>query len=246
MVRPFRADLHIHSCLSPCGELEMTPRSIVRVSLEKKLDMIAVCDHNSAENVRGVRQAAQDTDLTILAGMEVTTAEEVHLLGFFDEEAQAISFQDIVYAHLLPGQNDEDLFGMQVVANAEDEVEAIVDKLLIGGTTLSLEETIAHIHRLGGLAVASHIDRESFSFVGQLGMIPEDLDLDAVEISPLNQIGEVKNIPGAERFPAIASSDAHRLEDIGCVTTSFLMDEASVHAMRKAFRCIDGCRILDA
>ena len=141
----------------------MTPQSIVRVCQENKVDMIAICDHNSAENVKSVQRAAEGTGLSVLAGMEITTEEEVHLLAIFDDEAHVTRLQTIIYEHLLPGENDEDLFGMQVVANERDEVESIVNKLLIGGTTLSLEEAVEKIHELGGLAVPSHIDRESFS-----------------------------------------------------------------------------------
>ena len=244
-LRPIRADLHIHTCLSPCGELEMTPRSIIRVCKEKSIDMIAICDHNTAENVKGVQKAAEGTEITVLAGMEVTTAEEVHLLALFDEADRIEKFQDEVYTHLLPGENDENLFGIQVVANELDEVETVVHRLLIGGTTLTLEDVIDKIHELRGLAIASHIDRESFSLVGQLGMIPDNLAIDALEVSPLNDIENVRReIPGATRFPLVTSSDAHRLDDIGKVMTTFLLEEATLEEIGLALKNIKGRRIL--
>jgi len=246
MLRAIRADLHVHTCLSPCGELEMTPTAIVHSCLEKGIDLIAVCDHNSAENVSGVRKAAEKTKLTILPGMEVTTEEEVHVLAIFDKEEQSLSLQEDVYSHLLPGENDEDLFGLQVVANELDEVEKILHKLLIGGTTLSLDFLIERIHGLGGLAISSHIDRESYSLVGQLGMIPDDLAMDALEVSPLGDVKEVRDhTSGAERFPLITSSDAHRLNEIGKVSTVFNMGAPTVEEIRKAFKNIDGRSILD-
>lgn len=246
MLRLVRADLHVHTCLSPCGELEMTPRAIVRACQERKIDMIAVCDHNSAENVRGVRRAAEGTDLAVLAGMEVTSAEEVHVLAIFDEVGRATALQEIVYEHLVPGENDEDLFGIQIVANELDEVDGIVKRLLIGGTTLSLEDLIAKIHEIGGLAIASHIDRESFSLVGQLGMIPEDLSVDALEVSPLGDINDIKSrIVGAERFPLITSSDAHRLDEIGKAITTFYLSEVTVKELAMAFQNQEGRKILD-
>jgi predicted metal-dependent phosphoesterase TrpH len=223
----------------------MTPRSIIRVCQEKSIDMIAICDHNTAENVKGVRKAAEGTGLTVLAGMEVTTAEEVHLLALFDETNRVEKLQDEVYAHLLPGENDENLFGIQVVANELDEVESVVNRLLIGGTTLTLEDVIDTIHGLGGLAIASHIDRESYSLVGQLGMIPDDLAVDALEVSPLNDIENIRReIPGASRFPLVASSDAHRLDDIGKVMTTFLLEEATLEEIGMALKNIKGRRIL--
>ena len=150
MLRAIRADLHVHTCLSPCGELEMTPTAIVHACLEKGIDIIAICDHNSAENVPGVKKAAEKTRLTVLPGMEVTTEEEVHVLAIFDQVEQSLSLQEEVYNHLLPGENDEDLFGLQVVANELDEVETILNKLLIGGTNLSLDTLVERIHGLGG------------------------------------------------------------------------------------------------
>jgi PHP family Zn ribbon phosphoesterase len=246
MLRLFRTDLHVHTCLSPCGELEMSPVRIVEVCRDRGIDVIAVCDHNSAENVKGVRDAAEGTELTVLAGMEVTTAEEVHVLSIFDSVEQAMRLQEEVYARLLPGENDEDVFGLQVVANASDEVEGIVKKLLIGGTTFALDELVERIHDLEGIAIASHIDRESFSLIGQLGFMPDDLDMDALEVSPRGSVEEIRNrIPGSDRFPFITSSDAHRLEELGRASTTFLLEEGTVGEIRKGLCRVDGRRIVE-
>jgi predicted metal-dependent phosphoesterase TrpH len=245
-VRPFRTDLHVHTCLSPCGELEMTPQAIVRKCGEKDIRMIAVCDHNSAENVSGVQKAAAGTNLTALAGMEVTTAEEVHILAIFDDEKQALELQDIVYTHLVPGKNDEELFGIQVVSNENDEVKDIVDKLLIGGTTLPLDHVIDIIHQIGGLAIPSHIDRESYSLLGQLGMIPESLKADALEVSAHGDIQNIRqHVSGSDRYPIITSSDSHRLSDIGKASTFFYLAEPTIGEIRKAFQSQDGRKILE-
>jgi len=246
MLRTFRVDLHVHTCLSPCGELEMTPSAIVRACGERGIDIIAICDHNSAENVKGVRRAAEETDLVVLAGMEVTTTEEVHVLSIFDNEEQVLKLQEEVYDCLLPGENDEELFGLQVVANERDEVDGVVKKLLIGGTTLSLNELVERIHDLGGLAIASHIDRESFSLVGQLGFIPEDLAVDALEVSQFGNVGETRDqIPGVDRFPLITSSDAHRLDEIGRVTMTLLFAKATVDEIRMSLKGVEGRRIIE-
>ena len=115
MLRAFTADLHIHTCLSPCAELEMSPSAIVKTAAENGIDIIAITDHNSAENVVAAKKAAEDTDLTVLAGMEITTSEEAHILALFDDIESSIKLQDIVYEHLLPGENDEKRFGEQIV-----------------------------------------------------------------------------------------------------------------------------------
>ena len=246
MLRAFRADLHVHTCLSPCGELEMTPKAIVRTCREKGIDVVAICDHNSAENVVSVRRAAKNANLTVLPGMEVTTAEEVHVLAIFNREDQALALQKWVYEHLLPGENDEDLFGLQVVANELDEVDAIVNKLLIGATTLPMNPLVDRIHTLGGLAVASHIDRDSFSVISQLGFIPDDLAVDALEISPRASTATIRmQIPGVERFPLITSSDAHRLDEIGKACTTFFLPEATVGEIRKGLQGAEGRKIVE-
>ena len=177
------ADLHIHTCLSPCATLDMTPRKIVEQAQKRHLEIIAITDHNSAENAGSVMAAAQDTGLCVIPGIEVTTSEEAHIVGLFENPSDALSMQTLVYDHLQPGENDDDLFGMQVIANAFDEVEGMNRRLLIGATNLGLNEVIDAIHKLNGLAVAAHIDRQAFSIISQLGFIPEGLDLDAVEIS---------------------------------------------------------------
>lgn len=240
MLQRIRADLHVHTCLSPCGELEMSPRKIVAKCMEEGLNAIAVCDHNTAENVIAVIRAARGQDLTVMPGMEIATSEEVHILGLFDEIEQALTLQGKVYGHMLPGKNDEDLFGIQVVSNEFDEVEEIVDRFLIGGTTLPIETVVETIHDLGGLAIASHIDREVNSLLGQLGFIPENLAVDALEVSALGNAESIKQIPGVDRYPIVRSSDAHRLSEIGRATTVFEVERLTIAEMRLAFMQMEG------
>ena len=230
-----RADLHVHTCLSPCGELEMTPVHIVERCKELGIGLIAVCDHNTAKNVQGVTAAAERTDLKVLAGMEVTTEEEVHILAIFDTTEQALELQKEVYGHLQPGENNDELFGMQVVANELDEVEAFEYRLLIGSTTLPLEEAVGIIHSIGGLAIASHIDRPSYSLIGQLGIIPDDLMLDGVEVSAKGDMEAMLNYPGVNRFPIIRSSDCHSLKDMGQAWTDLTLADLTVAELKMAF-----------
>jgi predicted metal-dependent phosphoesterase TrpH len=238
-------DLHIHTCLSPCATLDMTPRKIVKVAGMKDLGMIAVTDHNSAENVAATLRAAAGTDLCVIPGMEIATAEEAHIVALFDDVASAVSMQQLVYDHLPPEENDEDLFGIQVAANEFDEVEEINTRLLIGATTLGVEAVVSAIHQRGGLAVAAHIDRESFSVVGQLGFIPPDLALDALEISRRVTLDAAR-----ERFPEYAgytflpASDAHDLDEIGTNPTRVLVAEPKMSELRLALAGKDGRRVV--
>ena len=191
MLRNFKADLHIHTCLSPCTDLDMSPQAIALQAKRREIDILGICDHNSAENVPAVMRAADQFAIRVLPGMEVTSQEEVHVLALFDELEPALALQEIVYANL-PGENDEEAFGMQVVVNAEGEVLHFNPRLLIGASTLSIEEVTDHIKALDGLAIASHIDREGFSLLGQLGFVPEHLALDALEISPRISLEEAE------------------------------------------------------
>ncbi|MCF8146439.1 MAG: PHP domain-containing protein [Deltaproteobacteria bacterium] len=223
-LRVLLADLHIHTCLSPCATLDMTPCKIVKAALKKRLDIIGITDHNSAENTAAVMAAARGTGLTVIPGMEITTSEEVHIIGLFEDIDGALAMQTLVYDRLQPGENDEDLFGMQVVANEFDEVEGMNTRLLIGATRMHIDQVIDGIHHMKGLAVAAHIDREAFSVLGQLGFIPEYLNLDALEISRRMTLGQGRRLfSHIEGFPFITSSDAHDLEDIGTRPTAFRM-----------------------
>jgi hypothetical protein len=242
-MRAFRADLHIHTCLSPCAELEMSPRGIIRTASEKEIDILGVCDHNSAENVPAMRDAAKPFRISVLAGMEVTSQEEVHVLGLFDSLDSALGLQEIVYAHL-PGENDEDVFGLQPVVNEQGEILRFNEKLLIGATTLALEEVVSLIRSHGGLAIASHIDREGFSIIGQLGFIPEGLPLDALETSPAMPVETARQKFGS-RLPLTPASDAHRLEEIGRASTSFWLVEGTVAEIRKALVRQDGRKVMN-
>jgi hypothetical protein len=154
----------------------MSPRSIVENSLERGLDLIAVCDHNSAENVGAAIRAGRRMGLSVLAGIEISSREEVHSLAIFDEEEQALQMQDLIYQHMR-GTNRPELFGDQVVVNEFDEVEGFNDRLLIGAVQLDLKDIVKKVRSFGGLSIASHVDRPSFSVLSQLGFFPDGIRL---------------------------------------------------------------------
>ncbi len=242
MLKEFRADLHIHTCLSPCGSLKMSPANIVKEAGHHHLDIIGICDHNTAENVAALTDAARKTNITVLPGMEITSREEVHLLALFDRIPPVLRLQEIIFDHL-EGENDSDAFGMQVVVNAKGEVLDFNPRLLIGATSLSLETLTAHIHNLKGLVIAAHINRESFSLIGQLGFIPPDLPLDALEISPDMPLQAAREKYSA-LFPVVCFSDAHEPEDIGKSSTVFRMKTGTIQEITKALRKQEGREIV--
>lgn len=235
MLRCFQADLHVHTCLSPCADLTMSPMRIADRARSEKLDMLGICDHNSAENVRAAARAGREKGVTVIPGLEVTTAEEVHIMALFQCPENALKLQRVVYRMLPAGGNKPELFGDQIVANELDEVEGYNPRLLSAATGLTVEELVAKIHELGGLAILSHVDRETNGIIGQLGFIPDGLAADAVEISSVDRLAQTRERnPEIGRYPVIADSDAHFLTDIGKTRTIWTLAEPSFSEIRLA------------
>jgi len=245
MLRTFRADLHIHSCLSPCGDEGMRPQAIVHQALAAGLEMIAICDHNSAENVAAFVSAGSARGLTVLPGMEITSKEEIHLLALFDRPEECMALQELVYQNL-PGENVEEVFGSQTVINERDEAIGINRKMLIGATLLPLERIVSVVGSLQGITIASHIDRQAFSILGQLGFIPEGVPLDGLEISRRTSKEEAKErFHSYQRFSFVRFSDAHQLGDIGKNFTHFLLEKTSSEEVRLALHHREGRRVVE-
>ncbi len=198
--------------------------------------MIGICDHNSAANVPAVKKTAEREGLGVIGGMEVTTKEEVHILALFGSDEQLFSLQEIVSENL-HGTNDEKLYGEQVIVNEHEEVVGFSKKLLIGATDITIDKLVELIHERDGLAIAAHVDREGFGIIGQLGFIPADLPLDALELAdPANR----SMIPCEHRGGVITSSDSHRLETIGNRFTTFVMHKMSFEEIRKSLSGDEG------
>ena len=245
MLKHFKADLHIHSCLSPCSDWDMSPKKIVAKSLERQLDLIAICDHNTAENAAATSREGTRQGIVVLPGMEICSREEVHLVTLFKKIEDALKMQELIYTHL-PGKNQPEIFGHQVVADEHDQVLGENPRLLIGATQLSLHDIVEKTHHLGGICISSHVDRPSYSLMGQLGFIPEDLHLDAVEVSyrvPLDKA--LSEVPGIKDYPCVTASDAHFLRDIGKVWTEFILAAPTLEEIRMALAGTEGRRILN-
>lgn len=241
MLKQFKADLHIHTCLSPCADIEMSPKAVVKAACERGLDMIAVTDHNSAENVSAVMRAAEGSGLAVFAGMEVSTIEEVHILAIFEKPEGALKLQDVVYNKLMPGMNNTEFFGEQVVADEEDNVLGFNNRMLISAASITARSLVDTVHALGGMAIASHIDRDGFGIISQLGFIPDDCMLDALEFSPKISFDKAQELFGNySNFTWISSSDAHRLADIGKRSTAFTIEAPAFTELEYALKNING------
>jgi hypothetical protein len=210
---------------------------IVKQAKKVGLDMIGICDHNSAENVTAVVKAGVREGLPVIGGIEITSCEEVHILGLFNTEQDLMHLQDIVYDNL-SGENREQFFGPQTVVDEWDHVLGTNHRLLIGATALTVEQIVKAIHNRSGLAIASHVDRERFSLIGQLGFIPKGLELDALEVSTPSSIKQGYD------YPVVTFSDAHFLEDIGKSYTHFMIEDVSVDEIKKALHNEMGRRII--
>jgi len=204
------ADLHIHSCLSPCGDMDMTPNNLVNMSYIKGLDAIAVCDHNTTGNLPACKAVADECGILFIPGMELETREEVHMLCLFPELDAAMEFGKWVYPYLPDVLNQADFFGPQVVMNKDDEPIDTEPKLLIQSTLLSINEAAEQCRSFGGVPVPAHINRTSNSVLCNLGFIPDDLAFTSVEIYP----GIPVNGVDLSRYHIVCSSDAHNLMNI--------------------------------
>ena len=204
------ADLHIHSCLSPCGDDDNTPCNIAGMAKLKGLDIIAVTDHNTARNLPAAQEVCQAYGLLLVPGMEITTREEVHLLGYFPTVETALEFGKLIKAHLPQKKNKPSFFGNQRVMNSDDEQIDEEDALLIGATDFSLHEATMRVLEFGGVPVPAHINRGSHGLLVNLGFMPEDYFYTTVEMWNLLPCDE-KALRGRH---VLHSSDAHYLGDI--------------------------------
>lgn len=219
----------------------MLPTKIIAQAKRRNLDAIGISDHNAAENVRAVRHAGTREGMPVLGGIEITSNEEIHVLAFFDEDRDLFNMQAVIYEHL-QGENDEEVLGEQLIVDSEDRLAGSNGRLLIGATELSIDAIIDQVHDLGGIAIASHIDKEVFSITSQLGFIPQDIALDALELSPHALRSETKY--QELKFPLFTFSDAHYLDDIGESSTRCVIAEASVRELKKAITGVEGRQIL--
>ncbi len=242
------ADLHIHTVLSPCASRQMRPRAIVREAMEKGMAMIAVCDHNSAGNILAVRTASEALGgPAVIAGMEITTREEVHVLGFFPNEAAAAgaacevqeglpAWKPLLATTSQAGRRAPE----QELVDAEGNITGIESKMLASASLFSLCDAVMLIHRHGGLAVAAHMDRRSFSVPGQLGFLPPDVAFDGLEVSAAGaRKGRAEEFR-AHGLPILCSSDGHFLTDIGTGFTVINLSEPGFDELALALRGIDG------
>ena len=213
-MKSYLADLHVHTVLSPCADVEMIPPLIVEEALNRKINLIAITDHNSSANIQSVQKAALGTNLVVLPGMELQTREEVHVLCLFASIEQVNDWQQIINACLPPIENRPDYFGEQFIVDSVGDFIQREPRLLITSTSLTFDDACQKVHDLGGLFIPAHIDRQAFGLLANLGMVPTNVQVDALELSSHAQVDHIlSKYPQIAGYTLIQDGDVHRLAE---------------------------------
>lgn len=229
-------DLHLHSCLSPCGDDEMTPWNLVGMACVNGLSLIALTDHNTTRNVPEAIEAGKEYGVAVLPGMEITSKEEAHILGYFPTLEDALAAGEEVYEHLPAIENDPSLFGNQLIKTNGDQDGGILTKLLINATSLSVDEVEELVKRHNGITVPAHINRGHNGMIGALGLMPFLPQFPIVEVAAGL---ECPAYATKGRFQ-LHSSDAHRLEDVQGPVFSLPLEEPTPQAAFRFLKAIYG------
>ena len=208
-------DLHMHSCLSPCGDMDMTPNNIAGMAMSKGRNIIALTYHNSARNTPSLLKWAEQYGLIALPGMELTTEEEVHVVCLFAELEDALAFDSYVYERLIKIRNKKEIFGEQIIMNEMDEPIGEEEYLLINATSISFDSVYDIVKEFHGIMIPAHLDKTTTSLLSNLGMIPPNSRFTCAEVKNLEKLhGLMKANPYLEKCRIISDSDAHYLPDI--------------------------------
>lgn len=228
-------DLHIHSCLSPCGDDDMTPANIAGMAALKGLEVVALTDHNSCRNCPAMLAAAAEYGLLAIPGMELCTSEEVHVLCLFSSLENALDFDSAVYPHILPIDNNESLFGHQYYYDTADHIIGTEPRLLISATDIPFSDVYDFVASYHGLMIPAHIDKTSTSLLSNLGFVPPDSRFPCFELKDLSHLHQVRHDnPYLEHCNVITDSDAHYLGHIHEPEHALLCEERSAEAVLHA------------
>jgi 3',5'-nucleoside bisphosphate phosphatase len=241
----YKADLHIHSVLSPCGDLEMSPTNIIKRAKEQKLDIIGITDHNSLRHCKLTAELGQRHGIFVLTGVEITTREEVHCLAFFEKPESIDIFQQYIDQSLQYIKNNPQWFGYQVVVDEQERIIEEIDTLLITALNRSIDEIRLKVAELNGIFIPAHVDRPGNGILKQLGFIPDNLHPDTIEIwnkNPRNTF--LKTYTGFDKYQLLISSDSHTLQQIGAFYSELEMPHINFNEVRNALTGCLGRRVL--
>lgn len=229
----YHYDLHLHSCLSPCGDEDMTPNNIAGMAALAGLQLLALTDHNTCGNCKSFFAACRRHGIVPVPGMELTTAEEIHLVCLFAELSAALAFDAEVRTHLPPIENRPDIFGQQLLLDENDEIIGEETAFLLGATDLALEDAVALVRAYGGVCYPAHVDRTSNGMIAILGDIPPEPGFTAVEFREQAQIEAYKaKYPSLADLFVVCSSDAHYLWKMHEAEHGILLDDEPYSSAR--------------
>lgn len=235
-------DLHVHSCLSPCGDDDMTPNNIVQMAGLIGYDILALTDHNSCQNCPAIFAAAEGTDLLVLPGMELCTAEEAHVVCLFPTLDDALAFDAAVAETLPPIQNRPDIFGEQRILDGGDALIGCCDVLLTTASSIRVDKVLPLVRAHHGTAFPAHIDRPSYSVTAALGTVP-DVGFAAAEITAAGDVAALlRQYPLLEGIPLLLDSDAHYLDQFADAAAWLDLPEKSAAAVIAALDGRAACR----
>lgn len=211
----FYYDLHIHSCLSPCGDMDMTPNNLVNMAKLLGFDVIALTDHNSSLNCEAAMKVGEEVGVVVIPGMELTTCEDIHAVCLFPTLEKALKWNDYVDSHRLKIRNKPEIYGRQVIMNERDEETGEVEHLLLPATDISIMSAHSLVKEYGGVCLPAHIDRDSLSILSVLGEIDPMCEFTAAELADKSRVEELRRLhPILNNMKIITDSDAHYLENM--------------------------------
>ena len=241
---PYAYDLHIHSCLSPCADDDMTPNNIAAMAALKGLQIVALTDHNSCKNCPAFFEACKKQGLIAVAGMELSTAEDVHIVCLFERLEDAMAFDEEIHGHLMNIENRPEIFGKQLILDGDDNTVGTESKLLISATDLWMGDAVELARKYGAHVHPAHVDREANGIISVLGDIPSDYGFDCLEFNELSSVEEIKRkYPVAKDALHVVSSDAHYLWDINEADNFIELDDepySSALVRKRLFEYLNG------
>ncbi len=241
----FSADLHIHTVISPCGDLDMSPIRIIERALERKLDIIGITDHNCTKHAALIAEIGKQNGIFVMCGAEVTSQEEAHVLCFMPNEEKLKKLQEYIDTYLIKVPNNPKLFGEQLLVNEEEHILDEEPYLLINAIDQTIDEISEFVFSQGGLFIPAHIERPTFSLSSQLGFVPPDLKCHALEVSRYSDLEKmIQQHPDWAKHSLIQSSDAHFIPDLGKAHTEFYLKEPSFEEIKKALLNEEGRKIV--
>ena len=234
-------DLHIHSCLSPCGDDDNTPNNIAGMASLCGLNIVALTDHNTCKNCPAFFKAAKKYGLIAVAGMELTTSEDIHIICLFEELSDAMRFSDEVEKYRIPYKNRVDIFGEQMIMDGEDNIIGYEENLLSNATMISVDDAPKLVKQFGGICYPAHIDRQANGIIAVLGTFPENSDFSVFELHDGSKEAEYKSRYALEDKLMVVGSDAHYLTDMRDKEFYFEIDDepySSAYVRKQLFKLL--------